>query len=121
MIFIYITAVLVSIIFERQERRHVFEESMEYRRMGKEMPTPKPRLPMLESWINVVIGVIIFVLGVGLIWTNLLVMRIAPRIVTDETTIKGLIDWGALVAAGIALVILGLKSVLHHRRLTHRT
>ena len=121
MIILYITAVLISIILERQERRHRFDESLEYMRMGKTMPEPKPKLPLLESWLFTVIGILVFVLCAGSVWVALQVMRMAPQLLTNPATGNDLVNqamnWGAGMAAGIAVTILGFKSVRQNHRL----
>jgi 4-amino-4-deoxy-L-arabinose transferase-like glycosyltransferase len=112
MILTFITAVLVSLVFERQERRQAFEESLEYRRMGKEMPKSKLKLPLLESWLNITLG--IFILGFGVILLGS-IFYILNEIPSERFYSE---DWefvSVIIATGIALVLLGSKSVRQHR------
>jgi hypothetical protein len=116
MIILYLIAVLVLIVFERQERRHTFYESLEYQRMGKTMPEPKPKLRMLESWLFIVIGISLLALGT---WLALL-WRITPQLLPNQDTVNDLLshslNWGAGLAAVTALTILGFKSARYNRR-----
>ncbi len=120
LILVYVIAVLVSLVFERQERRHLFYESLEYQRIGKEPPQPKPKLPLLESWLNVTIGIFLLLIGVSAIWSQLFVLRY----VLDETVRTSFRDhiltWSVFIAGGIALILLGLKSVRYHRHLAKK-
>lgn len=121
MIVLFITAMLVSIIFERQERRHTFYESLEYKRMGKTMPEPEPKLPPLESWLFTVLGIFICALGLGMIWAEFIMARSTPLLAHNPRAtheiISGTLDFAAGLAAGIALTIHGMKSVRMNRRL----
>lgn len=116
MIILYLIAVLVLFIFERQERRHTICESLEYVRMGKTMPEPRPRLPMLESWLFIVIGILVLALGtwIALLW------HITPPLLPNQDTVNDLLsnslNWGTGLAGVIALTILGFKSVRQNRR-----
>lgn len=119
LILVYVLAVLVSLVFERQERRHLFYESLEYQRIGKEPPQPKPKLPLIESWLNVTIGILLFFIGFSAVYVRLFVVWTTSQIDATERTMfrEEMMYWGVFIAAGIALIILGLKSVRFHKRL----
>lgn len=80
------------------------------------MPEPKPKLPMLESWLFTVIGIAVLALGT---WVTLL-WRITPQLLPNQDTVNDLLsdslNWGAGLAAVIALTILGLRSVQLNRQ-----
>lgn len=109
---IFVAAVLVSLAFDRQERRHRFEIRLEYERLGWEMPAAKPRIPTLESVLNIVVGLFFFSMGGILLYTFLILGS----------------DLGASweqyivafsLAVGIAMMIVGgraLRENLVHRK-----
>lgn len=114
---IYITAVLISLVLERQERRHLFELNLEYRRLGKTMPPPKPKLPMLESWLNVVLGLfLMFGLGLLFLWTNFSMLKYSaknPALGPHQS------EWdftATILATGVALTFLGIRSLILNYR-----
>jgi hypothetical protein len=116
MLTIFIVAVLVSVIFERQERRHAFTESLEYLRMGKRRAEQEPKFPLLESWMGVAIGIYVVAMGVFMVWADLMVIRYAHEISDTYINGRALMDAGAFIAGGIAILFLSLKSVLRNRR-----
>lgn len=116
---IYIAAVLVSLVLHRQERRHLYELSLEHQRLGKAMPAPKPKLPKLESWLNLVLGAfLLFGFGATFLWINL--SRLSES-VRDPRFTPYAAEWeftSVVLATGIALVILGIRSLIQNRRYT---
>jgi hypothetical protein len=120
MIIIVAIAILVSIVLERQERRHLFMESLEYLRMGKEMPKPKPKLSQLECWLNIAVGTILIIIGIGAILSHLVVVHKLPEYAMGY--VRGaFVEYGAILAAGIVIIILGFKSIREHRRSSSET
>ena len=116
---IYITAVLVSLVFERQERRHRFELDLEYERLGKVLPPLKPRLSIGTSWLNVVVGAVMLLLGIPMLWSQIQMLKIVPLLKKSHDFMSGMqfeIS-GVWLATAIALIILGLKSVQQRRGL----
>lgn len=111
MILIFVAAVLASLVLERQELRHNFEITLEYRRMQKPMPKLKPRIPLLESWLNIGLGMLLLFLGAFGLYSNFLVLKLMPGTLTSsELEISGV-----MLASGIALILLGVKLVKLHR------
>lgn len=108
---IFIVAVVVSAFFDQQRGRHKMELEIEYQKLGRTMPAERPRLPMLESIANVLVGVILVEIGgVGLLGF-LSALRDAGQVVPKFHP-AGQIDFLAgLLAGGIALTILGVKSL----------
>lgn len=113
---IFIAAVIVSAFFDQQERRHRLELQIEYEKLGRKVPVVRPKLPVLESVANVVVGLILLEIGGLSIWTLLVTIGIAGsdlagKIVPIETDLAA-----AFLAGGIALVILGGKGIRANRR-----
>jgi hypothetical protein len=116
---LYITAVLVSMMFERQERRHRFELELEYERLGKILPPPKPRLSAPTSWLNVIVGTVMGIMGVPMLLSQFAVLRLSSHLTKPHDAMMGAqFEMSAVwLATSIALILLGLKSVRQHRRL----
>lgn len=114
---IYVTAIIVSLILHRQERRHRSELALEYQHLGRPTPALRPRLPMLESWLNVVLGIFLaFGFGTLFLWTNFSRLREFPQ---DPRLAPQSFEWeftSVILATGIALVILGIQSLIQNRR-----
>ncbi len=110
---IFIVAVIISAFFDQQERRHKLELQIEYEKLGKRMPKEPPKLPMLESVANIVIGLILAEIGGVGVWTFLYAVKHAGQIVSQSKVgVSGEVDClSAFLAGGIALMILGVKSV----------
>lgn len=110
-ILIFVIAVLGSLVLDRQERRHRFEQRQEYERLGWEVPLEARELSMLESWANVVLGVLLFALGALFLKAML---GIPAEMMTS--------GWESLVAlflaSGIALVWLGVNAIRQNIRYT---
>lgn len=114
---VYVLSVLVWLVFERQARRHLFYESLEYQRIGKEPPQAKPKLPLLESWLNITIGIFLLLIGVMAILAQLLTLRDLP----DEALyLDDIMFASVFIATGITLILLGLKSVRYHKNLSKK-
>jgi hypothetical protein len=103
-ILIFVAAVAVSLVLERQRRRHRYEIRQEFERLSWELPKPEPRIPMLESCLNVLLGMIMLVFGILIL-----------RAYTDLKPGMAVSGWGNMVAlfvsSGIALVIVGGMAV----------
>jgi hypothetical protein len=116
---LYITAVLISMMFERQERRHRFELELEYERLGKKLPPPKPRLSVPTSWLNVIVGAIMGIVGIPMLLSQFAVLQLSSHLTKPIDAMMGAqFEMSAVwLATSIALILLGLKSVQQHRRL----
>ncbi len=116
---IFILAVIISAFFDQQERRHRLELQIEYEKLGRKMPLERPRLPVYESIANILVGLVLAEIGAVSLWSFIFALRTAREIVM-KSDFPGRIDFtSALLAGGIALVILGAKSVrvnLKYRR-----
>ncbi len=121
--FVFVAAVLLSIVLERQERRHRFELGLEYDRLGKSMSPPKPRLSKSVSLLNVVVGIIMLIIGeimllsqISMLWFFNEKHPLEPQMLA-----AGFEFVGVWLATAIALIILGLKSVRQNRLLARGT
>lgn len=111
LISIFIVAVIISAFFDQQERRHRLELQIEYEKLGRKMPEEQPRLPMLESIANILVGMILVEIGAVSLWVFIRMPGTARQI-EIKSDVFGQIDFmSALLAGGIALMILGVKSV----------
>jgi hypothetical protein len=108
---ILIVAVVISAFFDQQQRRHNLELQVEFEKLGRIMPKERPKLPMLESIANVLVGLILFEIGALSLWAFLSVLGNAGQIVMRLHPAGEIDSIASLLAAGIALMILGLKSV----------
>lgn len=109
---VIIEAVFISAFFNQQERRHRFELEIEYGKLGRKMPVDPPKLPMLESIANIVVGFILAEIGGSSLWAFFHFLG-DPR----NTPMKFHL-WRQMVVAevimlagGIALMMLGIRSV----------
>ena len=73
---IYLTSIILWVIFSRQRRRHVFESGVECRINNIETPTITSRLPLLEGLLTTLLGAYLFGIGFSsaidiAVWTDL--------------------------------------------------
>ncbi len=113
---IFIVAVIISAFFDQQERRHRLELQIEYEKLGRKMPAAEPKLPMLESIANVVIGLILLEIGGVAVITVLGTIGIVGNDMWGKTAPLQTDFSAALLAGGIALIILGAKGIRANRR-----
>jgi hypothetical protein len=105
---ILVTGILVSIVFDRQQRRHRMELMWEYRRLNRPMPVVKPKLTALQAWLNIVLGVILTAMGA----VNVVVFLRHPMIAQG----KGTISLSVLfIGGGITLIVLGTMALRQRR------
>ncbi len=110
---IFVVAVVVSAFLDQQERRQRIELLVEYEHLGREMPKFPPKLPMLESLANVVLGCILLLIGSMGVITFIYVIRHAWTVVSKFENVPLETDFYAtFIAGGLALMILGVKSVV---------
>ena len=117
MLMIYLSAVITAVILRHQERVHQAELPSLYQQLGRSIPLRKPKLPMLESWLNVVLGLFLaFGYGTLFLWSNFSRLRDFPN---DPRFAPQSFEWeftSIILATGIALLILGIQSVIQNRR-----
>jgi len=108
-ILIFVAAVAGALVLDRQEARHRYEKRKEYERLGWEIPVPKPKLTVLESWGNIMIGAILIAVG-GLLLMAMLQLPGELGTESMETSIA------LYLASGLALVGLGVKAIRQNAR-----
>lgn len=64
------------VVLRYQQRRHKKEVKLVYTQIGKQMPPSKPRLSVLESWFNIMLGLV--VLGV-ITFTTITMIQIQEK------------------------------------------
>jgi hypothetical protein len=112
-----IVAIIISYIFERQEQRHRFYESLEYLRIGKDAPVPEPKLPLLNSWMGLILGLFVTVLGFFMILSLLEVIRHNPNIVKQFIDERQILETSTFFAVGISVTIQSVKSIHQHSKM----
>ncbi len=101
---VLVVAVLVSVVLDRQERRHRFHLSLEYEHLGWEMPHAKRRVPKSEAILNLVMGTGLFVFG-GIAAYALWVVE------SIGMPMGGQYIAAAFLALGITLITVGVKGL----------
>jgi len=101
---VFVAAVLVSLVLDRQERRHRFHLSLEYEHLGWEMPRLKPRLSRAEAVLNIFLGAVLLLFGGAALYTMLNLESIG-----EETGGQYIV--AAFLAAGVALIVVGWKAL----------
>ena len=118
--YILIEIILLSVIFERQARRHRFEKSWEYKQLGIPMPAEKPRMKALEALVSVVIGLFLLALGGVLIVVMIELSMTGESEISLELKHKLLVTQmepaAVFLAAGVALAWLGLRAAWMRRK-----
>jgi hypothetical protein len=116
MFLIYLTAMGVSILLERQAKRQKSQIDLELARLGFPVPPEQPRIQTLEALLNIAIGTVLVVPAVHGFW---MIIR-SPMLLAQSR--PGMGDfYSILLAAGVTLMFLGSKALrqnLLHRRNT---
>ena len=90
MIIMYISAVFVAFLLRHQERIHYLEL----------------KIPTLESWLNVLLGIFLILLGSLSLVTELIVMKDNLPVPREQFTFIAVV-----LATGITMVIFGIQSL----------
>lgn len=101
---VFVAAVLVSLVLDRQERRHRFHLSLEYEYLGWEMPRSKRRLSRAEAVLNIFLGAALLLFGGAALYAMLNLESIG------EAT-RGQYIVAAFLAGGVALIVVGWKAL----------
>ncbi len=105
----YLSAVVVAVILQHQERRHQNELALLYERLGMPMPPRGPRLRKGESWVHIVVGTTLLILGSLSLTTDIAVMK-------DIDVPQAQWEFSAvMLAAGVTLSFLGLRSLRENK------
>jgi hypothetical protein len=113
---VFVAAMLVSILLDRQARAHRLERAAEYERLGIPIPPRRPKLKRTEAWLNVGLGLLLVGLApiftLGGLQTLRLVESFPGHAADPGFDITQLILQGSfLLASGIALAWLGWKAI----------
>jgi hypothetical protein len=106
MFLIYLAAMGVSILLERQKKRQESQIALEFARLGYPVPPVQPRIQTLEALLNIAIGIVMVVpavQGFGMIFSN-------PWLMAQTGPGMGEF-FGVLLAAGLTLIFLGSKAL----------
>jgi len=109
MLALYLSAVVVALVLRHQERRHQSELALLYERLDMSMPSRRPKLHKGESWVHIVVGTFLVILGSLTLATNIAVMRDLdiPRSQWEFSAV--------LLAGGVTLSFLGLRSLKQNK------
>jgi len=114
MFLIYLSAMGVAILLRQQSRRQKAETALESARLGLRLPPSRPRVQVLESLLNMAIGLIMAVPAALGFWA-----------IFSDSGVRGIMEpnlgdlFIVLIAGGLTLVFLGgaaLRQNLAHRR-----
>jgi hypothetical protein len=101
---VFIVAVAVSMVLDRQERRHMLEKKFEYERLGWEMPRTRCRVSTLEAIFEILVGILLVLFGGLVLYAYYLISMIGE-------SMGGEYYIGLFFALGIALVTVGRKGL----------
>lgn len=114
MFLIYLSAMGVFLVLERQGKRQKREIALECARLGLPLPSPRPKIQTLEALLNIAIGVVMILPAASGFW----MMFQSPLLMAQSG--PGAADFfSVLLAAGLTLIFLGSKALrqnLIHRR-----
>jgi hypothetical protein len=103
MLFIFVSAILVWVAFDRQKKRHRLELELECGRHGVEVPKVRPPVGKFEAWVNFAAGVLLFVEGGLFVW----VLLQAP----EGSSVKDAYQLAVLMmAGGVILAVFGARA-----------
>jgi hypothetical protein len=101
---VFFAAVLVSLVFDSQERRHRLEKELEYDRLGWEMPPEKRKPTRSEAIVKVSLGVIFLVFGGMGLYAYWLIQA-------EGEKVNGQYFVAVLFTVGVALISAGAKAL----------
>jgi hypothetical protein len=108
-------------LFHRQEQRHQFERSLFLTFDQLQNDTMHPRRDMTESLLVMFVGLTVSEIGTAMLWAAVKAytkMTADPNMSTlAQEIIPQQIIYGAILAGGgIAMTVLGIRSILANRR-----
>jgi hypothetical protein len=109
MLVIYLSAVFVALVLQHQERRHRTELALLYERLDMPMPSRRPKLRKGESWVHIVLGTLLVMIGSLTLAANITVMKVME-------VPEGQWEFNAVIlATGMTLFFLGLRSLKENK------
>ncbi|MCX6145223.1 MAG: hypothetical protein NTZ35_18620 [Ignavibacteriales bacterium] len=109
MLVIYLSAVVVAIVLRHQERRHQTELALLYERLDMSMPSHRPKLHKGESWVHIVVGTLLVMLGSLALAANIAVMQVM-EVPNGQWELCAV-----MLATGMTLFFLGLRSLRENK------
>lgn len=111
---VFIAAVAVSIILQRQAAKHRREISLESERLGIAIPHRRPKIRALEALLNIDIGCILAGFGAMQIW---IMIAVLPPSFTEGAGMHEMSFnlWGLAsltFSGGLALLFLGARALV---------
>jgi hypothetical protein len=107
LILIYLSAMGVSIVLERQEKRQRSEIAHACARVGLSLPSPRPGVQIPEALLGIALGMVLLLPAAIEFW-----LVVSDPLIRSNTG-AGMIDFNiALLAAGVTLMVLGSKSLI---------
>jgi hypothetical protein len=109
MLALYVSAVVVALVLRHQERRHQTELALLYEQIDMSMPSHRPKLRKGESWVHIVVGTLLVMLGSLALAANIAVMQ-------EVEVPNG--QWelcAVMLATGITLFFLGFRALKENR------
>jgi hypothetical protein len=108
MILMVVSAVLVAVTLDRQQRRHRLEIEIECGRRGFDIPLQRPRISRFEGYLNVAVGSLLLSGGFAMGW-----MLVGVR---HDALPPGSLQAPALfIAAGLVMVVAGGRVLLRSK------
>jgi hypothetical protein len=91
-----------------QQRRHKKEVKLVYAQIGKQMPPSKPCLSVLESWFNIMLGLVLLS-----VMTFMMIMMVQEKSIIQNIIIPLVMGY----AVALWAMAMGTKSLLYHRKI----
>lgn len=104
---IYLTSLVVAFILERQRARHALSLRIRYRRACMSMPQHRPRLPLLESLLTLVLGVLFLAVGSTILWRSILTGEGSTAAGQSVTALLLAAGFGQCLSGTWTLILLG--------------
>jgi hypothetical protein len=106
---IFMAAVAMALVFQRQEKKHWLELGEAYHRAGLELPPPMPMIEKDEAWVGIGLGVLLCIAGVTIGYVGYIVWRDTGLDI--QLTLPAL-----LIGCGGAIIYSARKALLLHKQ-----
>ncbi len=106
---VFASALAVWLLLDRQQKRHRFEIRREYDRLNRALPPFQPRIPKLEAWLNVVMGLLLATFGICILHATMQ-MPEGPAMQEPANLIA------LMLGSGVALILVGGRAIGQNRK-----